>query len=66
MTTTEESAAADARRSVLAVRLPPHLRDELRAAADDRDLSVNFLVVKAVEDFLRRLVPADELRLTRD
>lgn len=53
-------------KSVTAVRLPAELRVRLREAADERDLSVNFLVVKAVEDFLRRLVPADQIRLTRD
>jgi len=53
-------------KSVTAVRLPPELHDWLRLAAQDRDLSINFLVVKAIEDFLRRLVPAEEIRLTRD
>jgi hypothetical protein len=36
------------------------LLDQLREAADDRDLSVNFLIVKAVEDFLQRLVPPQD------
>jgi hypothetical protein len=31
----------------------------------ERDLSVNFLVVRAVQDFLPRLIPADEFSLTR-
>jgi predicted HicB family RNase H-like nuclease len=53
-------------RTVTAIRLPIPLHERLRDAADDRDLSVNFLVVKALEEFLDRLIPADELRLTRD
>lgn len=53
-------------RSVTAVRLPPDLHDRLRVAAEERDLSVNYLVTKAVEEFLERLIPAEELRLTRD
>jgi predicted HicB family RNase H-like nuclease len=54
------------KRAATVVRLPQDLHAQLREAADDRDLSVNYLVVKAVEDFLRRLIPADQLRLTRD
>lgn len=49
-----------------AIRFPPELHEALRQAADDRDLSINYLVVKAVEDFLPRLIPASELRLTRE
>ncbi len=48
-----------------AIRFPEHMHEQLRIAADERDLSVNFLVVKAVEEFLERLIPAQELRLTR-
>jgi predicted DNA-binding protein len=53
-------------RVVTAVRMPSALHDRLRGAAEDRDLSVNYLVNKAVEEFLERLIPAEELRLTRD
>lgn len=49
-----------------AIRFPGPLHQKLREAADDRELSINFLVVKAVEEFLERLIPASELRLTRD
>lgn len=52
-------------RTTTAIRFPEQLHDQLKAAAEERDLSINFLVVKAVEDFLERLVPADEFRLTR-
>ena len=48
-----------------AIRFPPELHEALRLAADERLLSINYLVVKAVEDFLPRLIPPDELRLTR-
>lgn len=47
-------------------RLPEALHARLQAEAEDRDLSMNFLVTKAVEDFLERLIPASEFRLTRD
>jgi predicted HicB family RNase H-like nuclease len=52
--------------SATAIRFPAELHDRLRVAAEDRHLSINYLVVKAVEDFLERLIPADELKLTRD
>jgi predicted transcriptional regulator len=52
-------------RTTTAIRFPDALHDRLKQAADERDLSINFLVVKAVEDFLERLLPADEFRLTR-
>ena len=42
-------------RVATAVRLPASLRDELQAAAVERDVSVNFLVTRAVLDYLRRL-----------
>lgn len=42
-------------RVATAIRLPASLRDELQAAALERDVSVNFLVTRAVHDYLRRL-----------
>lgn len=42
-------------RVATAIRLPASLRDELQAAAVERDVSVNFLVTRAVLDYLRRL-----------
>jgi hypothetical protein len=47
------------------VRIPLTSLDRLREAADERDLSVNYLVVKAVDEFLDRLIPADEWKMTR-
>lgn len=52
-------------RTVTAVRFPEEMYARLRQAAEERDLSMNYLVVKAMEEFLERLIPADELRLTR-
>lgn len=52
-------------RMTTAIRFPEELHDQLKTAAEDRDLSINFLVVKAVEEFLERLLPVDEFRLTR-
>ncbi len=52
-------------RTTTAIRFPAELHERLREAAEERDLSINFLVVKAVEEFIERLIPAEELRLTR-
>lgn len=48
------------------IRLPHPLHRKLKEAAEDRDLSMNYLATKAIEDFMDRLIPADELRLTRE
>lgn len=55
-------------RTTTAVRFPDELHKRLRQAAAERDLSINFMVVRAVEDFLGRLLPPEEikLQLTRD
>jgi len=47
------------------VRLPEALHGRLRAAAAERMVSANWLAARALEDFLARLVPVSELRLTR-
>jgi len=60
-----EHSDAKPSRITTAIRFPAPVHEQLRQAAEDRDLSVNFLVVKAVEEFLERLIPAKELRLTR-
>ena len=52
-------------RVATAVRLPVAVHERLRAAADERQVSVNLLVEKAIDDYLARLVPLDELELTR-
>ena len=53
-------------KSATAIRFPEELHQRLRVAADERHFSINYLVVKAVEDFLDRLIPASDLKLTRD
>lgn len=45
----------DEPRVATAIRLPNSLRAELRAAAMERDVSVNYLVTRAVSDYLERL-----------
>ncbi len=54
------------RRKTTSIRLPDELMGRIRVAAEERDLSVNWLIVKATEEFMDRLIPADEVRLTRD
>lgn len=53
-------------RTATAIRFPEELHERLRIAADKRDFSINYLVVRAVDHSLGRLIPADELELTRD
>jgi hypothetical protein len=56
----------DEERVATAVRVPKTLHDRVRAAAQERQVGVNFLVVRALEEYLDRLVPVDELVRTRD
>jgi predicted transcriptional regulator len=52
-------------RTATAIRLPPEMHERLRDAADERDVAMNFLVIKAIGEFLERLIPVDEIRWTR-
>ena len=52
-------------RITTAVRIPESLHNRLREAADERELSANYLIVRAIEDYLDRLIPADEFSLVR-
>lgn len=47
------------------VRLPVEMHVRLREAADERDLTVNYMITKAVARFLDDLKPVDEWKLTR-
>lgn len=44
-----------------AIRLPANLHAELQRQAEERDVSVNYLVTRAVDHYLRQLAPADPL-----
>ena len=46
------------------LRVSPELDAELKAAAQERGISVNLLVNTALRDYLSRLVPVDELLRT--
>lgn len=48
------------------LRLSESVRDRLSAAAQERGVSMNFLVARAVEEFVDRLIPVDEMQWTRD
>lgn len=53
-------------RTATAIRFPEELHERLRQAAESYGLPLNFLVVKAMEDFLDRMIPPNEFRLTRN
>jgi predicted transcriptional regulator len=43
------------------VRLPAELHERLRRTAAERQVSANLLVERAVDDYLDRLPPVDEV-----
>lgn len=43
------------------VRLPRELDERLAAAASERLVGVNLLVTRAIEEYLKRLVPLDQI-----
>jgi hypothetical protein len=49
-----------------AIRLPADLHAELQRQAAERDVSVNFIVTKAVAHYLKALGPADPLAASDD
>lgn len=53
-------------RLTTAIRFPPDTHVRLVQAASERDLSINFLVNRAVDEFLAKLIPVDEIKWTRD
>lgn len=53
-------------RTTTAIRFPEDLHERLRQAADSFGLPINFLVVKAMEEFLDRMIDPADFRLTKD
>ena len=49
----------------LTIRISPELHERVKQAADDRLVSTNLLLTKLIEDGMERLIPVDEIRLTR-
>lgn len=47
------------RRIATAVRLPESIHRRLQLAANDRDVSANLLITRAVDEYLERLPSAD-------
>lgn len=56
--------ATDDVRFTLVLSAEAHRR--LVEAAAQREMSATYIARRAVEDYLDRLIPADELRLTKD
>lgn len=54
----------DADRVTKAVRISPELDLRLKQAASERGVSVNLLMNSALEDYLRRLVPVEQVLQT--
>lgn len=52
-------------RVTTALRVPKALHERLKHAAEERQVALNLLAVKALEDYLDRLIPVEDLQLTR-
>jgi predicted HicB family RNase H-like nuclease len=48
------------------IRFSPELEAEIVKAADERNISFNLFVLKACEFYLSKLIPIDEIKLTKD
>lgn len=47
------------------VRISPELDDRLKAAARERGVSVNLLINTALDDYLERLLPVEQVLVLR-
>ena len=63
---TEQMAPSRKPRMTTAIRFPEDLHERLRVAADSFGLPINFIVVKAMEEFLDRMIDPSEFRLTKE
>lgn len=63
---TRETVSKNKSRTTTAIRFPEDLHERLRQAADNFGLPINFLVVKAMEEFLERMIDPSEFRLTKE
>ena len=52
-------------RNGTAIRFEKELHEQLKAAAAERDVSINWLVNRACRAFLAQLVPVDELIVSK-
>ena len=50
----------DEKRVTTAVRIPERIHEQLRAIATERDVSVNLLVTRALDEYLDRMRPVEE------
>jgi predicted transcriptional regulator len=53
-------------RASFTIRIPKELHDRFLEACRERDLSMSWMGTKAIEQFLDRLIPVDEIKWTRD
>lgn len=54
-----------AQRVNTAIRIHPDIYEKLKAEAEAREVSINYLVNAALKDFLPRLIPLNEFTLVR-
>ncbi len=63
---TEQIDSTKKARTTTAIRFPEELHERLRRAADSFGLPINFIVVKAMEEFLDRMIDPSDFRLTKE
>jgi len=54
------------KRSSTGIRMNPELHARLRKACEERDVTMNWLVCRAIEFYLDRLIPVEEIKWVRD
>jgi hypothetical protein len=59
-----EQVSVNDGRKATAIRFDAALYEDLAAASKEHGLPINWLVNKAVEEFLGRLLPAEQWRVT--
>lgn len=64
MATTGRPREYDEDRVTKALRISADLDERLKAAAEERGVSVNLLMNKALEDYMQRLLPVDQVLRT--
>lgn len=65
MTPDDLSRPRNVDRVCTALRLPRDLHARLSAAADERGVGMNWLIVRLLDESMDRLIPVSELLLTR-
>lgn len=53
-------------RSSTGIRMSPELHERLRKACEERDVTMNWMTCRAIEYYLDRLIPVEEIKWVKD